>query len=250
MASPSLLDIDAIGIRRLVDGRAGAPVGADLSIAVGHGEIHALITEAPASARIVASALVGGPDHAVTSGPIRLRGDDITDWAPDVRAKVGLMLARRGPRMLPELTPVDLVRAALAALRGRGVSTTDARSALALWATRLDIDPESALVEHNDLLQMAVLEPDMVVVDTTGLEPDEVQTFISAIRLMQQDRPAIGALFLLTDPSHVARFDASRVHRLDGTLRDGPAEHDPADNSVAFDPADRAEIAAASEDGR
>ncbi|MDP8953415.1 MAG: ATP-binding cassette domain-containing protein, partial [Actinomycetota bacterium] len=81
----------------------GAPVeilkGVDLTVAPG--EVHALMGPNGSGKSTLANALLGNPDYQVTSGRIIFKGDDITDWDPDVRAKAGMFLAFQYPQEIP-----------------------------------------------------------------------------------------------------------------------------------------------------
>ena len=68
--------------------------GVDLTVRPG--EVHALMGPNGSGKSTLASVLLGSPEYVVTQGSIRFRGDDITDWSPDVRGKAGLFLAFEG----------------------------------------------------------------------------------------------------------------------------------------------------------
>ena len=61
-----------------------------VDLVVGHGEVHALMGPNGSGKSTLAAVLLGSPEYVVTSGSIRFRGDEITDWPPDVRGKAGL----------------------------------------------------------------------------------------------------------------------------------------------------------------
>ena len=71
----------------------GVEILRGVALVVHPGEIHALLGPNGSGKSTLASVLLGSPEYEVTSGSVRFRGDEITDWSPDVRGKAGIFLA-------------------------------------------------------------------------------------------------------------------------------------------------------------
>src|ERR1700734_303084 len=100
--------------------------GVDLS--VGAGEVHALMGPNGAGKSTLAGALMGHPSYTVTSGSILLDGEDVTDWATDVRSKAGMFLAFQYPESIEGVSVTQFLRQAMAARKGtEEVSVLEAR---------------------------------------------------------------------------------------------------------------------------
>jgi Fe-S cluster assembly ATP-binding protein len=181
--------------------------GVDLS--VGAGEVHALMGPNGSGKSTLANTLLGHPDYQVTSGRILFRGDDITHWTTDVRAKSGIFLAFQYPEEIPGVSIVQFLRQALSARKGVDLSVLELRLGIMDWMGRLGIDPafaERHLNEgfsggekkRNEILQMAILEPEFAVLDETdsGLDIDALKVVAKGVQEVRTDRPDLGVLLI------------------------------------------------------
>ncbi|MCU1393862.1 MAG: FeS assembly ATPase SufC, partial [Ilumatobacteraceae bacterium] len=104
------------------------PVEADtqilrgLSLAVNDGEVHAIMGPNGSGKSTLASTLLGSPEYEVTSGRIVFRGDDVTTWPTDVRAKAGMFLGFQYPQEIPGVSVIQFLRQALSARKGIDLS--------------------------------------------------------------------------------------------------------------------------------
>ena len=97
MTAP-LFEID--GLRAVTtDGGVDILNGIDLTVA--EGEVHALMGPNGSGKSTLASVLLGSPEYEVTGGSIKFRGEDITEWDPDIRGKAGIFLAFQYPQEIP-----------------------------------------------------------------------------------------------------------------------------------------------------
>src|SRR5207244_6653793 len=116
---------------------------------------------------------------------IRIRGDDVTAWPTDVRAKAGMFLAFQYTDEIPGVRVINFLRQALSARKGVDLSVLELRLAIMEWMKRLDMDPSfgdrylnegfaGGEKKRNEILQMAILEPDVAILDETdsGLDVD------------------------------------------------------------------------------
>jgi peroxiredoxin family protein len=83
------------------------------------------------------------PSTRSPSGTIRFKGDDITDWPTDVRAKAGMFLAFQYPQEIPGVSVIQFLRQALSARKGIDLSVLELRLAIMEWMERLGMDPPS-----------------------------------------------------------------------------------------------------------
>nr|MCS5672356.1 Fe-S cluster assembly ATPase SufC [Acidimicrobiales bacterium] len=155
----------------------------------------------------LASILLGSPEYVVTRGSIRFKGDDITDWSADVRGKAGLFLAFQYPLEVAGVSVINFLRQALSARKGVDLSVLELRLAIMDWMDRLDMDPSFAdrylnegfsggEKKRNEILQMAILEPEMAILDETdsGLDIDALRVVAEGVAEVRRDRANLGIL--------------------------------------------------------
>jgi len=209
-ASP-LFEIDDLQVAT-APARAGDPAipilkGVDLQI--GAGEVHALMGPNGSGKSTLASTLLGSPEYQVTGGHVRFKGDDITDWPTDVRGKSGLFLAFQYPQEFAGVSVLNFLRQALSARKGIDLSMLELRLAIMEWMERLDMDPSFAdrylnegfsggEKKRNEILQMAILEPEMAILDETdsGLDIDALRVVAKGVQEVRSTRPELGVLVI------------------------------------------------------
>jgi Fe-S cluster assembly ATP-binding protein len=202
---PPLFEID--GLHASVD---GTEILRGVDLRVGAGEIHALMGPNGSGKSTLANTLLGNPDYEITAGTIRLKGDDITDWATDVRAKAGLFLAFQYPEEIPGVPVVQFLRQAMGARKGiDDMSVLETRMAIMEWMKRLDMDPSfgdrylnegfsGGEKKRNEILQLAMLEPEMAILDETdsGLDIDALRIVAKGVNEVRAARPHMGVLLI------------------------------------------------------
>ena len=203
-----------------------------VSLTIGVGEIHALMGPNGSGKSTLASALLGSPEYTVTSGRIRFKGDDITEWGPDDRGKSGLFLAFQYPQTIPGVSVLNFLRQAWSARKGIDLSMLELRLSIMEWMERLDMDPAFAdrylnegfsggEKKRNEILQMAILEPEMAILDETdsGLDIDALRVVAEGVREVQKDRPELGLLVVTHYQRLLDELRPSHVHLLiDGRI--------------------------------
>ncbi|HEY7948944.1 MAG TPA: Fe-S cluster assembly ATPase SufC [Acidimicrobiales bacterium] len=181
--------------------------GVDLTVP--EGEIHALMGPNGSGKSTLASTLLGNPAYQVTAGSILFRGEDVTAWPTDVRGKAGLFLAFQYPEEIAGVSVIQFLRQAVSARVGEDRSVLEVRMSMLEWMKRLGMDPvfgERYLNEgfsggekkRNEILQMALLDPELAVLDETdsGLDIDALRIVADGVQTVREQRPSLGVLLV------------------------------------------------------
>ena len=206
--------------------------GVDLRIMPG--EVHALMGPNGSGKSTLANTLLGNPDYEVTAGRILFKGEDITNWPTDVRGKAGMFLAFQYPEEIAGVPVVQFLRQALSARKGIDLSVLELRVAIMDWMKRLDMDPSfgdrylnegfsGGEKKRNEVLQMAILEPDMAILDETdsGLDIDALRVVARGVQEVRSARPDLGVLLITHYQRILDELTPDRVHILvDGRVVD------------------------------
>lgn len=204
--------------------------GVDLTIR--QGEVAALMGPNGSGKSTLANTLLAHPDYTVTAGRILFKGDDITSWATDVRGKSGLFLAFQYPEEIPGVSVIQFLRQALSARKGIDLSILELRLAIMSWMDRLGIDPafgdrylnegfSGGEKKRNEVLQMAILEPEFAVLDETdsGLDIDALKVVAKGVQEVRSDRPELGVLVITHYQRILQYLEPDVVHILvDGRI--------------------------------
>src|SRR6266403_1352193 len=180
-----------------------------LELSIGSGSVHALMGPNGSGKSTLAHVLAGKPEYVVTQGEVLLDGEDILALAPDERAAKGLFLAFQYPLEIPGVATMTFLRTALNAQRKtRGeqeLSTPEFMKRVREQARKLAIDPDmlrrpvnvgfsGGEKKRNEILQMALLEPKLAVLDETdsGLDIDALKVVADGVnRLRSPERAMI-----------------------------------------------------------
>ncbi|MDP6867405.1 MAG: Fe-S cluster assembly ATPase SufC [Acidimicrobiales bacterium] len=209
-----------------------------VDLVVRPGEVHALMGPNGSGKSTLASVLLGSPEYVVTSGSVRFRDDEITDWSADVRGRAGIFLAFQYPMEIAGVSVINFLRQALSARKGLDLSVLELRLSIMDWMDRLGMDPSFAdrhvnegfsggEKKRNEILQMAILEPEMAILDETdsGLDIDALQVVADGVTEVRRDRPELGVLAITHYQRLLHRLHPDVVHILvDGRIveRGGP----------------------------
>jgi Fe-S cluster assembly ATP-binding protein len=217
------------GLRVAVEG-AEILKGVDLTVM--GGEVHALMGPNGSGKSTLANALLGNPDYEVTGGRLLFKGDDVTSWPTDVRGKSGMFLAFQYPQEIPGVSVINFLRQALSARKGIDLSILELRLAIMEWMKRLDMDPafgdrylnegfSGGEKKRNEILQMAILEPDFAVLDETdsGLDIDALKVVARGVQEVRADRKDLGVLLITHYQRILSYLQPDKVHVLiDGRI--------------------------------
>ncbi|MSQ33557.1 MAG: Fe-S cluster assembly ATPase SufC [Dehalococcoidia bacterium] len=168
-----------------------------VDLIVRQGEVHAIMGPNGSGKSTLANAIMGHPKYKVTGGDIRYLGQSIVGLKADQRARLGVFLAFQYPTAIPGVTMVNFLRHALNAVRGQEVPVKDFRNLLRDKMTLLKVDRSFSARYVNEgfsggekkrveMLQMAVLEPKLAVLDETdsGLDIDALKTVAEGINTL------------------------------------------------------------------
>ena len=166
-----------------------------VSLTVRRGEIHALMGPNGSGKSTLANVLMGHPDYVITGGRILYLGEDITEWTPDQRGRAGMFLAFQYPEEIPGVSVVNFLRSALSNRTGTEYTVLELR--LKVMDTMKELGMDSSFADRylnegfsggerkrNEVLQMAVLEPELAVLDETdsGLDIDALRTVAEGVK--------------------------------------------------------------------
>jgi len=147
MSATPLFQIEDLHVRAVSANGNGANSGEILrgvDLVIGAGEVHALMGPNGSGKSTLANTLLGSPEYEVTQGRILFRGDDITTWDTDVRAKAGVFLAFQYPQAIAGVSVINFLRQALSARKGIDLSVLELRLAIMEWMQRREVAPSFA----------------------------------------------------------------------------------------------------------
>ena len=180
-----------------------------VSLAVNAGEVHAIMGPNGSGKSTLAQVLAGNPSYTVTGGEVFYEGEDLLDLEPEERAQKGVFLAFQYPVEIPGVTNAYFLRAAYNEIRkARGLEEADPMDFLDVLEEKLKVvewGPEimqrfvnagfsGGEKKRNEILQMAVMEPKLAILDETdsGLDIDALRIVAAGVnRLKRPDAATI-----------------------------------------------------------
>jgi Fe-S cluster assembly ATP-binding protein len=215
-----LADFEIRDLHVAVEGRE---ILRGISLGLNRGEVHAVMGPNGSGKSTLSNTLMGHPGYEVTGGEVLFEGRDLLELEPDERARMGVYLAFQYPTVVPGVTMANFLRTALNAKRGydgkdksKAISPREFRALLKepMETLRMDASFLSRYINEGfsggekkraEILQMAVLEPEIAILDETdsGLDIDSIKFVSEAINSMRG--PRLGAL-IITHYTRILQF--------------------------------------------
>ncbi|MGI9180766.1 MAG: Fe-S cluster assembly ATPase SufC [Longimicrobiaceae bacterium] len=187
----------------------GTEILRGLDLEMRAGEIHAIMGPNGSGKSTLAKVISGHPAYEVTEGEILYRGESVLDMEPDERARAGIFLAFQYPVEVPGVSIANFMRTALNAKRGEEIDIFDFHDLLVEKMGMLEM--ETAFAERsvnegfsggekkrNEILQLAMLEPTLALMDETdsGLDIDALKIVSQGINRIKREKPEMAVLLI------------------------------------------------------
>ncbi len=185
-----------------------------VNLSINKGETHVLMGPNGTGKSTLGYALIGNPKYEISKGSIVFDGKDITEDAPDERAKAGIFLSFQNPLEVPGVSLSSFIRTALEEIKGERIKLFEFKKKLKATMEVLNMDPEYADRDLNvgfsggekkkaEILQLLMLEPKFAILDETdsGLDVDAVRTVSAGIEEYQ--KRCNGSLLIITHSAKI-----------------------------------------------
>ncbi len=178
-----------------------------INLTINEGEVHAIMGPNGSGKSTLAQVLAGRESYEVTTGEVLYKGQNLLDMAPEERAQAGIFLAFQYPIEIPGVSNMYFLKAAVNAVRkARGESEYDAVDFLKIVKERAKlVEMDAAMLnrpvnegfsggekKRNEILQMAVLEPTLSILDETdsGLDIDALRIVADGVNKLRSPQRA------------------------------------------------------------
>ena len=179
-----------------------------INLEIKAGEVHAIMGPNGSGKSTLASVIAGKEDFEVTEGSVVLNGEDLSDFAPEVRAHKGVFLSFQYPIEIPGVTVTNFIKTAINETRkAQGMAELPAKEMLQLIrekADLLEIDRKflsrslnegfsGGEKKRNEIFQMAMLEPQLAILDETdsGLDIDALKVVANGVNKLKSEKNAV-----------------------------------------------------------
>ena len=219
-------DTDGVATLEIIDLHANVEdkeILKGIDLVVKQGETHALMGPNGSGKSTLSNVIMGRPGYTVTSGKVVFKGEDITHLTPDERAKRGLFLAMQYPTEVPGVSVVNFLRTAYQSVKGEQINALAFRKHMKAKMEMLGV--EESMVQRyvnqgfsggekkkNEVLQLAVLEPQIAILDETdsGLDIDSLKSVATGVSELVG--PGLGVLLITHYQRMLDYITPDRVH--------------------------------------
>ena len=205
-----------------------------VDLAIGPGEIHAIMGPNGSGKSTLAKVIAGHPGYEATDGSTELNGEDLLEMEPDERARAGVFMAFQYPVEIPGVSIANFMRTALQSRLedGEELDLFDFQELLMERMELLDMDASFAQrpvndgfsggeKKRNEILQMAVLNPALAVMDETdsGLDIDALKVVAHGVNTLRKENPEMAVLLITHYQRILNHVVPDRVHvMVDGRI--------------------------------
>ncbi|MGX5689294.1 Fe-S cluster assembly ATPase SufC [Arcticibacter tournemirensis] len=196
-----------LNINNLQTSVEGKEILKGISLQVNAGEIHAIMGPNGSGKSTLASVLAGKESYEVTGGEVSFDGKDLLDMSPEDRAREGLFLAFQYPVEIPGVSNINFLKTALTEIRAyKGLPPLSSKEFLKLLKDKQEVvEMKASLVnrslnegfsggekKRNEILQLAMLEPKLAILDETdsGLDIDALRVVASGVNKLRSENNA------------------------------------------------------------
>jgi Fe-S cluster assembly ATP-binding protein len=179
-----------------------------INLEIKAGEVHAIMGPNGSGKSTLASVIAGKEEFEVTEGTVELNGEDLSDFAPEVRAHKGVFLSFQYPIEIPGVTVTNFIKTAINETRkAKGMGELPAKEMLQMIrekADLLEIDRKflsrslnegfsGGEKKRNEIFQMAMLEPQLAILDETdsGLDIDALKVVANGVNKLKSEKNAV-----------------------------------------------------------
>lgn len=188
----------------------GTEILKGVNLEIGAGEIHAIMGPNGSGKSTLSKVLAGHPGYEVTDGEVEFKGENLLELEVDERARSGMFLAFQYPVDIPGVSIANFLRTALQARSpDEELDIFDYQEQLLDRMQLLEMDPSFAErsvnegfsggeKKRNEILQLAMMEPDLAVMDETdsGLDIDALRIVSNGVNKLHAERPNMGILLI------------------------------------------------------
>lgn len=207
------------------------PILKGLNLEIKPGEIHAVMGPNGSGKSTLSKVLAGHPSYEVTDGEVLFLGNNLLELEPDERARAGVFLAFQYPQEVPGVSILNFLRTAYNAKREKPMPVLEFRKLLYEKMEMLNMDKAFATrfvndgfsggeKKRNEILQMAILEPKLAILDETdsGLDVDALKVVSSGVNKIMADAKEKPGILIITHYNRILDYiKPTYVH----VLKDG-----------------------------
>ena len=194
-----------IEIKNLKEKIEGKDILNGLSLSVNPGEVHAIMGPNGSGKSTLASVLAGREEYEVTGGEVLYKGKNLLEFSPEDRARMGLFLAFQYPVEIPGVTNANFLKTALNEIRkSKNLQPLDSKDFLILMKEKMKlVEIDKSMTQRsvnegfsggekkrNEIFQMAMLEPELSVLDETdsGLDIDALRIVANGVNALRDKK--------------------------------------------------------------